>query len=265
MQQPTLEADSVTIDGTITIQDGGNSITTDARSTSTSFTVTSAGTPTSINCAGYSTVGIVIANMDGEAICFGGLNTTVNATLMPHVSTGSLTGWQPQSETLVSDGTYFFNIAGFSTFNFFPTVHNSGSWDVLVYLSAAPAPFNGTQAYQGGGWTVTLNPQSETLSPLSGTASSSGNNLILSPSNASRKIRVYYASYNPTTDSVTAAFRFGAAGTMWLKNNVNAKSVVAKDFGATRYIEGAANESLYLNLDAATDVIYNVMFSQLTA
>ena len=72
-------------------------------------------------------------------------------------------------------------------------------------------------------------------------------------------LRLYYASYNVLGD-VTAAFRFGEAGVLWLKNTVLGNSVIAKDFGDFRYLEGEIGESLYLNLDASVTVNWNVFY-----
>lgn len=100
------------------------------------------------------------------------------------------------------------------------------------------------------------------LSYASGSASSSGNNTLLTPA-AGKKIRVYYASYNPSA-ATEVAFRFGAAGTLFLRNSiVTAGSIVAKDVGDARYVEGAANEALIMNLTNAVATIWNVFYVEL--
>lgn len=48
---------------------------------------------------------------------------------------------------------------------------------------------------------------------------------------------------------------FGTGGTLWLRNTTTARSVIAEDFGDFRYVQGAADEGLYLNLSAATSVL----------
>ena len=98
------------------------------------------------------------------------------------------------------------------------------------------------------------------LTPLSGQASSSGNTTLITPASG-KALRVYYASYNPLL-AVEAAFRFGAAGGLWLRNNLTANSVVAKDFGDFRYLQGAADEVLILNLSLAVAVNWNVLYKE---
>lgn len=107
----------------------------------------------------------------------------------------------------------------------------------------------------GATWTL-LNTGA--LTPASGQVSSSGNNTLLTPTSGKR-LRVYYASYNPLT-AVEAAFRFGAAGTLWLRNNITANSVISKDFGDLRYLQGAVNEAVLLNLSLAVNVNWNVFY-----
>lgn len=92
----------------------------------------------------------------------------------------------------------------------------------------------------------------------SGQSSLSGNNSIVVPQSG-KKLRIYYASYNPSV-GVTAAFRFGASGPLWLQNTVTADSVIAKDFGDLRYSEGAIDESLFLNLSDSVPTKWNVFY-----
>ena len=96
------------------------------------------------------------------------------------------------------------------------------------------------------------------LTPASGQASGSGNNTLVTPTSGKR-IQAYYLSYNPTL-AVEAAFRFGATGTLFLRNNVTANSVIAKDFGDLRYWIGAVDEALILNLSLAVAVNWNVLY-----
>lgn len=95
----------------------------------------------------------------------------------------------------------------------------------------------------------------------SGSASASGNNTLLTPG-AGKKLRVSYLSYNPVL-AVEAAFRFGASGGMFLRNSVVAGSVIAKDVGDLRYIEGAVDEPLILNLSLAVATMWNVLFVEI--
>ena len=96
------------------------------------------------------------------------------------------------------------------------------------------------------------------LTYVSGQTSTSGNTTLLTPAGSNR-IRVYYASYNPLL-AVEAAFRFGATGTLWLRNNITANSVIAKDFGDFRFVQGAASEALILNLSLGVATNWNVLY-----
>lgn len=99
------------------------------------------------------------------------------------------------------------------------------------------------------------------LIPISGLVSNSGNNLILTP-NIGKKLRIAYLSYNPSA-AVEAAFRFGATGNLFLRTNILvAGTVIAKDFGDFRYIEGDADEVLNLNLSSAVNTIWNAFYSE---
>lgn len=157
--QPTLEADNVTVEGTITVQDGGGSLTVD----------------------------------------------------------GPLTDAQLRATALPVSGTFF---------------------QVTQPVSVA------------------------SMSPLiaSGQVNGGGNNTLLTPT-AGKKLRIHYFSYNPLL-AVEAAFRFGASGTLFLRNNVTANSIVAKEFGTNRGWEGAVDEALILNLSLGVSVNWNVVYSE---
>lgn len=96
------------------------------------------------------------------------------------------------------------------------------------------------------------------LTPASSTVSSIGNNTCITPT-AGKKLRISYLSYNPIA-TVTCAFRFAAAGDLFLQNVMPAGSIVAKDFGDLRYIEGAINEALILNLSSAVSTVWNCFY-----
>ena len=96
------------------------------------------------------------------------------------------------------------------------------------------------------------------LTPASGQVSGSGNNTLITPASGKR-VRVYYAAYNPLL-AVEAAFRFAAAGALWLRNNVTANSVIAKDFGDFRYVQGAVDEVLILNLSLAVSTNWSCFY-----
>ena len=119
--------------------------------------------------------------------------------------------------------------------------------EVTVDKITAPVTVAGTVSVEVGA-----------LAFASGEASSEGNNLIVTPT-AGKKLRVYYASCNPA-EAVQAGFRFGTDGTLFLRNNVPAKSIVGKDFGDFRYLSGSVGEALYLNLSGAVATIWNVNY-----
>ena len=96
------------------------------------------------------------------------------------------------------------------------------------------------------------------LTPASGQVSNIGNNILITPK-LGMSLRMYYVSYNPLLD-VEAAFRFGATGPLFLRNNIVAKSVIAKDFSAARYIQGNINEDFILNLSIAVSTIWNAFY-----
>jgi len=96
------------------------------------------------------------------------------------------------------------------------------------------------------------------LTPLGGQSVSSGNNILLTPPSG-KAIRVHYASYNIKTDC-EVGFRFGPAGNIWLQNDTVAKSVIAKDFGDFRWIEGEPDEALYLNVSITAVVNWTIIY-----
>ena len=96
------------------------------------------------------------------------------------------------------------------------------------------------------------------LQPASGQVANSGANTLLTPA-PGRRLRVFYAAYNPLND-VMAYFRFGAAGSAWLRNDILAHAVIAKDFGDFRYLEGADDEALVLVLSAAVVTNWNCFY-----
>ena len=98
------------------------------------------------------------------------------------------------------------------------------------------------------------------LSVTSGSVSGVGNNTILTPA-AGKKIRISYLSYNPAL-ATEVAWRFGATGTLFLRNSAPAASIIAKDFGDMRYLEGAVDQVLILNLSVGVATIYNVLYTE---
>jgi hypothetical protein len=78
-----------------------------------------------------------------------------------------------------------------------------------------------------------------------------------------KKLRIYYVSYSPTTAPVLLYLSFSAIGAPLLRNNiVVAGSIIAKDFGSHRYVEGAVNEGFYITTSADVDIHYNVFYTE---
>ena len=121
---------------------------------------------------------------------------------------------------------------------------NQGA-DVNVSLAGEVVPVSGASA----------------LNYASGQVNGLGNNTLITPASG-KKIRIYYLNYNPLL-AVEAGFRFGAAGTLLLRANVIANSVIAKDYGDFKYVEGAVDEALILNLSLAVNVIWNVFYLEI--
>lgn len=97
------------------------------------------------------------------------------------------------------------------------------------------------------------------LTISAGQVTTSGNTQIVAPMSGA-KVRVHYCSYNPTA-AAEVGFRFGSAGTIFLRNNVTAGSVIAKDFGEMRHIEGAPDEALFLNQNVAVITNWTVFYT----
>ena len=101
-------------------------------------------------------------------------------------------------------------------------------------------------------------PGAGSLSIGAGQATALGNTLLLTPASG-KSLRLWYVSYNPAT-AAEIGFRFGAAGTIWLRNNLVANSVIAKDFKDFKFIQGAADEELYLNQTPAVTTNWTVFY-----
>lgn len=100
------------------------------------------------------------------------------------------------------------------------------------------------------------------ITVVSGSTAASGNTTLITPA-AGKKLQIHYLSYNPA-GATEAAFRFDAAGPLFLRNNiVTAGSIVAKDFGEFKNIQGAADEPLILNLTAAVSTIWNAFYREI--
>ena len=125
-------------------------------------------------------------------------------------------------------------------------------------ISAASLPLPSGAATQVTLAAIDASTAKLQLSIASGTVSGTGNNTIITPS-AGKKLRLSYVSYNPSL-AIDAGFRFGAAGTLFMHNSIAANGVIAKDFGDMRYIEGAIDEVLILNMVVGVSTIWNALY-----
>lgn len=86
--------------------------------------------------------------------------------------------------------------------------------------------------------------------------------MLITPSSGKR-VRVNYCSYNPL-EQVEAAFRFGAAGPLFLKNEIKGYGIVSKEFGSRRFIEGNVDEPLNLVLGANVATNWSIFYEEVS-
>ena len=91
-----------------------------------------------------------------------------------------------------------------------------------------------------------------------GQSTGSGNNTLLTPA-AGKRIRGYYFSYNPVL-AAEIGFRFGSTGTIFLQNNITANSVISKDMGDLRFVQGGVDEPLLLNQSLGITTDWTVFY-----
>ena len=134
-------------------------------------------------------------------------------------------------------------------------VTQSGAWT----FGASSLPLPAGAATQATLAAIDASTAKLQLTAVSGSVNGVGNNTLVTPS-AGKKIRLSYASYNPAL-AVEAAFRFGATGALFLRNSLTAGGgVLAKDFGDMRYVEGAVDEPVILNLSLGVATIWNALY-----
>lgn len=137
--------------------------------------------------------------------------------------------------------------------------NNIGDVDV-VSLPALPAGTNNI----GDVDVVTL--PVDTYSAKSADASSSGDNTIHTPA-AGKKIRLYYLALSANganSADVTTVVKFAAGGATKYKLSLKAGAIWARNIGAgRRYLEGAANEALIVNLSAAQTVHASLEYEEI--
>lgn len=103
----------------------------------------------------------------------------------------------------------------------------------------------------------------ESVSAKTADISSSGNNTVHTPGGG-LAVRLYYISLSADYDntaSVTAYLRFGAAGAAQYKVELPPGATWARNIGAgRRYITGAADEAVIVNLSAAQTVYASIEY-----
>lgn len=108
---------------------------------------------------------------------------------------------------------------------------------------------------------LTARVVAESLSPTASSASSSGDNTIFTP-DSGEITRVHYISLSAdgaNSADVTAIVKFGAGGSANYKVSLKAGAIFARNIGAgKRYMQGAVDEALIVNLSAAQTVHVSV-------
>lgn len=103
----------------------------------------------------------------------------------------------------------------------------------------------------------------ESVTAKTADCSSSGNNTVHTPGGG-LAVRLYYISLSADYDntaSVTAYLRFGAAGSAQYKVELPPGATWARNIGAgRRYITGAADEAVIVNLSAAQTVYASIEY-----
>ena len=179
------------------------------------------------------------------------MSTIINVpTVNTRVYNAALLQWENAKQAILNTDTLTVSLAGIATAANQTTANTS--------LSTIAAKDFATQATLAAIDTSTTKLQ---LTPASGSVNGVGNNTLLTPSSG-KKLRLSYASYNPAL-AVEAAFRFGAAGTLFLRNSLTVSGVVSKDFGDMRYLEGAVDEPLILNLSLGVATIWNALYTEI--
>lgn len=181
------------------------------------------------------------------------------------VVTGTVTATGPITDSQLRAADIKITLDGESvpvTGTFWPATQPvSGTfWQTTQPVSAASLPLPTGAATEASLGTLNTNTVKVALTPASGSVSGTGNNTLITPASG-KKLRIHYLSYNPTL-AVEAAFRFGASGTLVLRNSVAAGAVVAKDFGDMRYWESAVDEPLVLNMVVGVSCIWNALYTE---
>lgn len=103
----------------------------------------------------------------------------------------------------------------------------------------------------------------DTLTKSSVLANSSGDTTLVTPS-AGQAVRLYFFGYSASSSNssaVRASLRFGS-NTAFDNQYLMASQPYARNIGAGRkYIQGATNEALIVNLSAAETVYCNIEYS----
>jgi hypothetical protein len=104
----------------------------------------------------------------------------------------------------------------------------------------------------------------DTYNVLSVTASTSGDTQLVAPASG-KSIRLHYLALNADASNsaaVTAALKFGS-GALIFKLSLSAGSLFGRNIGAgRRYIQGAVNEALSLNLSGSETVNATIEYEE---
>jgi hypothetical protein len=107
----------------------------------------------------------------------------------------------------------------------------------------------------------------DTYSVISVTSATSGSSLIVTPTTGSY-LRLHYVALNAdggNAADVTSAVCFSATGSLIYKMSLKPGSIFARNVGAgRRYLEGAVDESLYLNLSTTQTVNVTIEYDETT-
>lgn len=158
----------------------------------------------------------------------------------------------------IQDGGNSITVDGTVTSNQ-GTAHATEKWRVNV-IDALPAGTNNI------GDIDILTLPVDTYSVKSTDATTSGDITIHTPA-AGKKIRLYYLCLNASggnTADVATIVKFAAAGATKFKHSLKAGAIWARNIGAgRRYIEGAVNEALIVNLSATQTVHVSIEYEEI--
>lgn len=172
----------------------------------------------------------------------------INGTLVASVDWSDPSQWFPSATSGIGDTGLIYTIAGGAEIR-----------GIGVANQGAPNA--------GGSEAWPVSQINETFTKKSPTATASGNNTLHTPAGG-KKIRLYFFGYSAGANvtGVLAGLRFGAAGTIFDQQYLvtpgqpHARNIQA----GKRYVDGAVNEELILNLSGAQTVYVNLELDEIT-